>query len=87
MARVPGFITTMYADPEKQLTSVNIGGIAIEVPKDGIIEVPTANVTDLKSHGFSTTPFKGQQSAEDEEPASKPKTGKGFRIGSKRAAA
>ena len=75
------FVTRMYTPPH--VTGISIGGVSVEV-EDGVIDVPSDRVEELKSHGLSLAPFPNNgkpakkaepapvEEDEEEEPNKKP---------------
>ena len=81
-----GFTTTMYVNPELQMTSISMGGVTLDVDESGIVEVPTANLRELKAHGLSETPFPGQVEEPEEEVVAKAPVKKKLNLGGKKKA-
>jgi hypothetical protein len=90
-----GFTTTMYVNPALQMTTLSLGGVTLEVPEDGVIEVPNAAVKELKAHGLSETPFltkpqkairEALESATEEEALDALRVKPRFKIGTKKRA-
>ena len=87
-----GFTTTMYVPPNIQMTSISMGGVTLDVPPDGIIEVPTASVKELKAHGLSEKPIPARLRqpppkpvVEDEDEEEAPPKKKRLKLGGKAA--